>query len=570
MLKYILTLSIMLCCVTTIYAQSKEPSSATASISGTITVNGQPVRGAIITIHSHRGNTAPSAKTDPAGSYRIATVKAGQYWVTVVAPPFAHKLEERIDGNTLTISDGENIENLNFELIRGGVITGIITGSDARPSIETSVELTKINSKGNELPFRNFNWDMMRTDDRGVYRIYGLPKGQYLVSVGIKPENNHYRMTDENRYYSKVYYGDTDDKSKAKVIEVDEGSESTNIDITLKELKKLYALHGRIIDKETGKPISGIWLSIGNLIKSKDDKFEHVSSSSCCSEQSKENGVFKFKNIFPGRYAIFYSQNRAIQRSVSSLATYYSEPVIVELNDENDSGIEVKLLRGSTISGNLHIEGAPTKIPDFSRMQIWINHSFHENDATKIYNHSGIGSEIKPDGSFSLKGIFPGRVHLYLDSGPGNSLFKIDRIEYNGRTINPKRAEEIEVISGQNIPDIRIIINPLDTLKLHGELKVINGQLPENIILSPTISKLKDENSSSNSGKFVDVRGKFTFENLSEGEYEVWLVPYLSNRDQSETYKRLMEAIGQARQIITVTSGPPQTVVLRVDLGSKE
>src|SRR5262249_58863460 len=71
--------------------------------------------------------------------------------------------------------------------VRGGVITGKVTNAVGEPLTGVSVNAIRVGGldgeADNQLVFQGFgrNW---RTDDRGVYRVYGLIPGSYIVQAG--------------------------------------------------------------------------------------------------------------------------------------------------------------------------------------------------------------------------------------------------------------------------------------------------------------------------------------------------------------------------------------------------
>lgn len=569
MSKILLTIFVTILCFHTNFAQTKAPNAGTASISGTITSNGQPIRGARIMLRTQSDNQRnssqpPSTKSDQYGNYRITGLKAGQYGISISAPPLIYENNNRMGGNNINISDGENIENMNFELVRGGVVTGTITGPDGRPLVETNVDISKFDEKGRVENVWSIDWQMRRTDDRGVYRIYGLPKGRYLASAGIKGAPGSIHMTSEPKYIPKTFYGDTDDPAKAKVIEVDEDTESTDIDIKIKEVKKFQKVFGRITNLETGAPVTGALLSIGSIAKPDSNGRERVTASGCCSEVSDGNGEFKFKSILPGRYAVFYSQ----QNNDTVSKDYYSEATIIEVKDSDIYGVEVKMLRGITINGNVIIEGPQSDLSQLSRYRLRATNAIDNNNASLFSSHSNSTTKINSDGSFVFKGIYPGKVNIFFDWGSQNDEFKIDHLEYNGKTIMPHYGDGMDLSPGSNISGVRVILQKNGSLQLHGEIKILNGNLPVDTVIAPNVRKVKPEASNIGNSGVVDTRKKFIVNNLTEGEYEVTLKVFSRNSD-SEEFKILKRIIEQTKQIVTVTSGPPQTIVLTVDLGGQ-
>ena len=69
------------------------------------------------------------------------------------------------------------------------------------------------------------NNPMYQTDDRGVYRIYGLPAGQYLVSAGEDRSGGGLSFgRGEKVFFPRTFYPGTTEKSEAKPVELGEGA----------------------------------------------------------------------------------------------------------------------------------------------------------------------------------------------------------------------------------------------------------------------------------------------------------------------------------------------------------
>ena len=136
-------------------------------------------------------------KTDENGRFRFANLKAGRYTLAAIAPGFITPVENTFGSRSraIDLSDGENVENQEIALKRGGVITGRVTGANGKPLVEQLVNLTRFDERGQPIRTRDFSQYSGLTDDRGLYRIYGLPAGRYLVSAGFAQREGWIMMT---------------------------------------------------------------------------------------------------------------------------------------------------------------------------------------------------------------------------------------------------------------------------------------------------------------------------------------------------------------------------------------
>src|SRR5215510_6584607 len=121
-------------------AGSKGP---LASVSGKITVKEKGLADVIVVLTRQNPSQSSAstyrARTDQDGKYRITNVPAGSYSVSPETAVYVCPAE--LKRRALIIGGGENIEDIDFDLVRGAVVTGKITDSDGRPLIEESVTI---------------------------------------------------------------------------------------------------------------------------------------------------------------------------------------------------------------------------------------------------------------------------------------------------------------------------------------------------------------------------------------------------------------------------------------------
>ena len=79
--------------------------------------------------------------TDQDGKYRITDVPAGNYQVAPVTPAFVISDANKSYGQSLIIAEGDNVAGIDFDLMKGGVITGKVTDADGHPVMEERLTL---------------------------------------------------------------------------------------------------------------------------------------------------------------------------------------------------------------------------------------------------------------------------------------------------------------------------------------------------------------------------------------------------------------------------------------------
>jgi protocatechuate 3,4-dioxygenase beta subunit len=523
----------------------------TGIITGRVTLNGKSIAGVgVALLASERGiNRASVARavTDYEGRYRLLNVPAGRYTVTAIAPALVGQSEDTYGepGKMVTIAEGETVEKIDFTLVKGGVITGRVTDGDGGPVIGERIHLNRAERQAQNRGrgFSNLNPFMYETDDRGVYRLYGLAPGRYTISVGESAESGSIRFGFGGRgYYTRTYHPDMTEEAKATIIEIGEGTEATNVDITVGRKSKSFTATGRVVD-ESGRPVAGVRVGNGAVMRNGNRM-----GGFGWGNITDEKGEFRLEGLLPGRYAAFVWNEG--ERNMEG----YSEPVAFEITEGNISGLELKMNRGSSISGVAVIEGTSDRTA-LAKLSLFSLSANVETQGLAAPNQAS--AKIAPDGSFRITGLRPGKARLYLTIYPPIPGFTLGRIEREGV---PQR--EIEITPGAQITGVRVVIE-YGTGSVRGLVRVENGTLTENMRLIVYARRRTDTTTVAppNRGAQVDSRGRFIIEGMSTGDYELTLQAFLIEAPPRR--------LAPVKQNVTVVNGVEAEVVMTLDLNAR-
>jgi hypothetical protein len=459
-------------------------------------------------------------------------------------------------GQTINVAEGEKIENIDLEIKRGGVIAGRITDSQNRPVIEETINLIKIDGNNRTQNYFTYssNFDMSRTDDRGFYRIYGLPEGRFLVSVGYAETPGSARITSSREFYPRVFYPNVTSESEAKAIEVSEGSEATDVDMTVPDPKQTREVFGRVVDAGAGQPVAGVAVGVGGLTK--DGKYAGGYAGN--GARSGPNGEFRLFGVLPGRYAILAGPDDPFGGGNND-AGYISEPVIIDISEGDATGVEVKVRQGASISGVAVIEGTndPKTLAKLS--QVSFTAFIRPAGPTPPAPSSRRPVRVNSDGSFRINGLQPGQAMIMAQPPPDMRGLTVGRIEYNGAPA----PQGIALDPGEQVTGVRVVLIN-GTLTLRGELKIIGGAFPAGQRFRVAARKM-DQQVQNSQGAEVDARGQFIIENLTPGEYEIRVLPFF-NPNNEQFDPQLMRKLSAIKERVVVAGGNQQPVTLVIDL----
>ena len=172
-----------LCVVAQAQTPSSRPAKADQPITGTIdgkVVNesGQPMSGAAVSVRLVSSGIGRSTIADQEGNFRVNGLETGLYAVSANTPAYTNAPGDPDAPKYYRLGD-----SVRVDMVRGGAITGTVTNAMGEAVISVRVRAQMIrDAKGRAARFSGtFE---QQTDDRGVYRIYGLPPGTYLVFAG--------------------------------------------------------------------------------------------------------------------------------------------------------------------------------------------------------------------------------------------------------------------------------------------------------------------------------------------------------------------------------------------------
>lgn len=548
-------LFLLLCLVATASSQSREAKSVapTASITGRVMLGEQPAVGVTVTVSQRRayGNQnmpLTKAVTDGEGRFQLTNLAAGVYSVGPLAPGFltANEGSPFEAGRSVTLEEGETVGDVNFSIKRGGVITGRVTDESREPIIETRVNLLKIGEQGQGQNFYVRNPFMSTTDDRGVYRIYGLPAGRYKLSVGEHPEGGTIMMGMGNARYHRTFHPDVTDEAKAEIIEISDGGEAIHVDISVNSKIRAYTATGRMVNAVTGKPVMNAAYGYGTVSSPSPGQEPYMGGGGWNGNRTNSKGEFRLEGLTPGRYAAFIIREEGME--------LYSEPAVFEVKEGNVSGIEVKVRLGASISGVAILEGANNPAFASAFMQMRLEPQIIPRTLEGGFWYP---PKISPDGTFRITGLRAGKAHILANSNQSEKKITLLRVEYNG----VEAKDGIEIKDGEQITGVRLVF-AYGAATIRGQVKVENGELPEDARLMVSARRIggNDQNNQRMPAE-VDGRGRFVMEEMIAGEYELMLQP---------TRPALRNRLRPMAQTVTVTDGAVLQVVFVVDLGEKK
>ncbi len=266
-------------------------SAPAATIRGVVLENqsGHPLMRTVVAIAPVAGGAggALSTRTNRYGTFEFPPLPAGAYLVSASRPGFAPiqygQKEFRSAGVPVVLSETDDTF-LNIRMKRFAAIAGTVLDENEVGLPEVTVVAYR-NTRPPELVAKAV------TDDRGMYRIFGLEPGAYLVRSTAKDYGNFSAerlQTVEDAGYVPTFSRQTSrvDESLPAEVRLDEQADYTNIKA---EPGRLLAIGGAVF---AGNPYDAPPVTV-------------TLASDMGRESVTTTGEFRFNPVAPGQYELF-------------------------------------------------------------------------------------------------------------------------------------------------------------------------------------------------------------------------------------------------------------------------
>jgi protocatechuate 3,4-dioxygenase beta subunit len=394
--------------------------------------------------------------TDASGRFSIERLPAGLFTVSVSRNQFLslNYGQKRPDGQgaPVPLADSQQVK-LTLAMLRGGVITGLVVGDDGQPAPNAQVAAWRyiMNSGVRRLAQTNG----VTADDRGVYRLFNLQPGDYVV--GATPNNadlfNRAPVIDALESlivsapvqppsapglpasvtvsmppagrgpiemppgYLPTYYGGTMTRTDAMPLHVNAGEERSGIDIATM-LVQATNVHGHV----AMPAIDNVAVQLSLL--SDDPTVQGFSGT-----RVGPDGTFTLRDVAPGTYTVLAQTVIAPMQMPMRVGGPGGPPApmpvltdeqklwgraVVTVSGDPSVTVELAMQPGKSISGVVRFE--MERPPDLTRQRLNVT----------LANPPGVNqpmfgplpsATIGPDGRFTIAGVTPGR---YVLRGGGN------------------------------------------------------------------------------------------------------------------------------------------------------
>jgi uncharacterized protein (DUF2141 family) len=545
-----------------------------AAIAGVVTSDEgrpRPLRRARVTVTGPTLQIPRTAITKDDGTFEFVGLPAGRYTLTAQKEAYVAMTHGAArparPGRPVVLEPGER-RSLTVALPRGAVITGTITDADGQPA--QGVQVTA-SSRRQLTPMGDRRYAMAGvgpspTDDRGVYRIYGLPAGEYVVAaqsqqraagvpVGEVRTMSAAGPSARGVTHTPVFFPGVTDVARASRVTLAAGEERTGIDMQLQYVP--LAIVSGSVQLTPGATAPVIMMArLGDT-----SGVESVPIS-----RADADGRFTFTNVRPGQYMLIARSGQA------SPVTTSGSPLIVppgpvqwataEVTVDGDdlSNVALSLQPPITIAGRLAFEGA-RPAPELGSLRLPLPFA---GQMVGSYQASLPQIQLEPGGRFVLSGILPGVYRVGALNQPLQGIrapiggWWLKSLVIDGRDI---LDAPLEIRQGA---DDAVATFTDQASEISGTVKDAHGAAASDLFVVVFSADRASWffNSRRVAGVRADPQGRFAIRNLPPGDYRAVAT---SDLEQNEWFEpSVLERLTAAATPLTIAGVEKKTVDLIV------
>ena len=423
----------------------EDPQKGSSVLRGYVTAadSGNPIRRALVRVTSQDGRGGGMTQTDADGRFEIKELLGGRYTLSVtkagyVSMSYGQRRPEQ-QGTVLEITDGTVVDKIAFSLPRGGVVTGAVMDEFGDPVAGAQV---------NVLRFRYVNGARRltpsgggSTDDRGMFRVYGLVPGDYFLSAALRaPQQMMMGPTSLTSTpvdgYAPTYYPGTPNPSEATRITVRAAQETSNISLAL-IASRLSSVSGRAITSANAPVVQGI------VMLMPADPMSAGMAMGMSNAMTRADGTFQLLGVAPGTYNLTL-RPRGMPAADAEFAS-----LRLTVGADNLDNVLLVTARGAIARGIVTTdEGIP---PPMRPEQISL---FARPAEPEVMMMQPGESKVNPDWTFEMTGLSDARL---LQGGVSEAPdWSIKSVLHNGVEVIDT---PINFVPGQTVDGFEIVLS---------------------------------------------------------------------------------------------------------------
>ncbi|GBD94946.1 Cna protein B-type domain protein [bacterium BMS3Abin05] len=269
--------------------------------------------------------------SDESGEFRLTGIPTGTYILSAYKDGYKKEYYDNVEnpGNAASVSvtEPDSVENLNFTLETRSAITGQVVTSTGGPLPEKAmVFVMRLRANGSRHAYRR-----TFTDENGNY-VLSVPAGNYIVGAMA-------------RGFGLMYFDNVTHFNDAAPVTVLEDQHKNGINFSL---DPLASLSGKVVDQATGSPI-------GNAIV---EAFSETWHGRPYRIRTADDGSYTIPDVRPGIYVLVAKAGNYLPEFYEEASRLKDAKLIKVVTDTTIADVNFTLSRAAIVTGRVTDEAS--------------------------------------------------------------------------------------------------------------------------------------------------------------------------------------------------------------------
>ncbi|MEZ5319494.1 MAG: carboxypeptidase-like regulatory domain-containing protein [Vicinamibacterales bacterium] len=436
----------------------------------------RPVRRAVVTLSGEGLGQSRSVVTGDDGRFELERLPAGRFSLIATKPGYLDgsfgARRPGGDGTTIALEAGGRLE-ATLRLTHGAVLAGVVRDERGRPVRNIAVMAVSVTTASAGTGAGAATTEV-RTNDRGEYRVYGLPPGRYVI--GANPMDQRSDAFDRREEaemdallaalrqrgtapapaaapnageptaagetatwgFPLTFYPGTPAYGQAERFRVAAGETRAGLDFIVAPVR--MAVIAGTVTSGDGRPPGRVQMS---MIIDGPTTSVFTGSRPALSRAGDDEGAFRYTNVPPGRYRIVVRESDEAPttpsmgigastgggilpaRQAGDATRYRFAMTDVDVNGQPVTTLALVLQPGATVAGHVEVTSDSGRRPDLSRVLVGFRpEAGGGSSSVNGTMFGGAISVVRPvavqaDGAFAIPDVGPGD-YLLSHTIPGD------------------------------------------------------------------------------------------------------------------------------------------------------
>ncbi|MDQ3170167.1 MAG: carboxypeptidase regulatory-like domain-containing protein [Acidobacteriota bacterium] len=372
---------------------------------------------------------------DGADDYMLSASKTGY------APRMWGEQQLPTPPTPIKLADAQVLTDIDVALVQQLWVAGKILDADGTPfagAIVSALRPVFVDDRREMVTVAE-----IITNDRGEYRLFGLPAGQYFISA-VDPAFLATRDHQGPLVYAATFYPGVASPETATRLTLEPGLPRENVDFSL-HIVKPARVSGKITSYDNKQ------LAAGAVVMS-PFRADKPASFTVTDVDIRPDGTYEFANVPSGRF-IIRSRGEIDRDGIALFAAF-----TLSVAGRNIEGVDMTLYPGARVQGLIEWAGTSPRPLDISQVRV------RAPMADGSLFGDALTGNITETSGFAIRGAMVGSHYLRVEDLP--EPWSLDVVYFRGQDVTDI---PMSFQFGEEVTSLRLVLTDVST-RIDGQL----------------------------------------------------------------------------------------------------